>query len=174
MACCCSAAGVCACGDAYIHIKPPVIYTGARAVRTITWCNANTYIVNSVCNEPSTPQNFEFGYFVGSCYGGGWRVYTSQYYPIRGTNFDGHSKYLDSNELPKGPGANCANKTSIFDPGLNDCFYPYPTEDITLTVDDFVVTSDETDANTTYKCDVDPADNPIFPEWIKLSANPLP
>jgi hypothetical protein len=173
MACCCSGGGVCVCGNAYIHIKPPLIYLGARAVRTITWCNRNSYILNGVCSEPGTPQNFEFGLLLSHCYGNGWRVYTLQYYPIRGTNFDGHVKYLDSNEIAKGSSTDCASKTSTFEDSSN-CFYAFPTADITLTRDDFVVTLDETDAGTTYKCDVNPEDDPIFPEWIKLSANPLP
>lgn len=172
--CCCSGSGVCACGDAYIHIKPPLIYTGARAVRTITWCSAGTYIVNGVCSEPGTPQNFEFGYFVGKCYGSGWRLYTVQLYPISGTAFDYHLKYRDSNTIAKGSSTDCVNKTSTFDPGSGDCFYAFPTADITLTLSDFVVTLDETGSGTTYKCSANPADDPIFPEWIKLSANPLP
>jgi hypothetical protein len=147
-------------------------------VRTITWCTANAFIVNGVCDEFGTPQNFESGYLVGSCMGGGWRVYTLQGYPVRGTNTLRHYKYLDSNEIAKGSSTNCANKTSIFSTdgmeNLGDCFYAFPTGDITLTRSDFVVTYDETDAGTTYKCDVNPDDDPIFPEWIKLSANPLP
>jgi hypothetical protein len=147
-------------------------------VRTGTLCSSGIFIQNGICSDPSTPQIFEFDYFGRACYGDGWRLYTLQTYPIAGTS-DYHGKSLDSKEIPKGAGANCPNRTGVFDPettggSLVDCFYPYPAEDITLTVDDFVVTYDETDAGTTYKCGVNPADNPNFPEWIKLSTNPLP